>query len=77
MEISETVENTYVIPVASFVRGDVNKDGNVTIADVTALINYLLTNPDAIIIRNDTNSNGNVNISDVTSLVNYLLSKHW
>ena len=77
MEISETAENTFLLPVATYIRGDVNNDGNVSISDVTALINYLLTNPEAIIIRNDVNLNGKVNISDVTALINYLLSKQW
>ena len=60
-----------------FVRGDVNGDGNVTISDVTALIDLLLgggtiNNPAA-----DCNNDTNVTISDVTALIDYLLSGNW
>ena len=60
-------------------RGDVNIDGNVNIADVTALINYLLSkNASGISLEAaDCDVNGNLNITDVTTLINYLLSRHW
>ena len=60
-------------------RGDVNGDGSVSISDVTALIDYLLSgNSDAINMTNaDTNQDGNVSISDVTTLIDYLLSGTW
>ncbi len=53
-------------------RGDVNGDGSVNIADVTALIDLLLgsgtiSNPAA-----DCNQDGSVNIADVTTLIDYL-----
>ncbi|MBR6947938.1 MAG: BspA family leucine-rich repeat surface protein, partial [Muribaculaceae bacterium] len=58
-------------------RGDVNCDGSVNIADVTALIDLLLggstiSNPVA-----DCNLDGTVNIADVTALIDYLLSGTW
>jgi hypothetical protein len=56
--------------------GDVNDDGHVTIADVTALIDYLL-NSDASDINlgnADVSGDGQVNIGDVTSLIDMLLS---
>jgi len=57
--------------------GDVNGDGKVTIADVTALVNILLGkdsssyNLDAA----DVNEDGTRSIADVTALVNILLGK--
>ena len=60
-------------------RGDVDGDGDVNIADVTALIDYLLSgdatgvNLDAA----DCDKDGDVNIADVTSLIDYLLSGEW
>ena len=75
--ISDTAEKTYILPVASYIRGDVNNDGKVSINDVTTLINYLLGSPETIIVRNDVNLSGAVNISDVTDLIKYLLSKQW
>jgi hypothetical protein len=60
-------------------RGDVNGDHDVTISDVTALIDYLLTgnatgvNLDAA----DCDQSGGVSITDVTTLIDYLLVGHW
>ena len=60
-------------------RGDVNMDGNITIADVTALIDYLLDGDDSVIdlAAADTNLEGNVTIADVTTLIDYLLGGTW
>ncbi len=57
-------------------RGDVNLDGNVNIADVTALIDILLGGT-AAPAEADCNLDENVNISDVTTLIDYLLSGSW
>ena len=60
-------------------RGDVDVDGNVSIADVTALVDYLLSrNGDGIdTCAADCDQDGIVNISDVTALIDYLLSGQW
>ena len=60
--------------------GDVNRDGSVTIADVTALVNIILgkDNGDAPIYDHtaaDVNKDNSVTIADVTALVNILLGK--
>ena len=61
-----------------FIRGDVNDDGNVSIADVTALIDYLLGTNDGINLdAADCNADNNISIADVTALIDYLLSKSW
>ena len=59
--------------------GDVDMDGNVNIADVTALIDYLLSGDDSAIsiAAADCDDSGNVNIADVTALIDYLLSGSW
>ncbi|MBR5726629.1 MAG: hypothetical protein IKX56_07850 [Muribaculaceae bacterium] len=54
-------------------RGDVNGDGFVNITDVTALINYLLTDSGNV-VSPDVSLDGQVNITDVTVLINYLLT---
>ena len=59
--------------------GDVNNSGDVTIADVTALIDYLLSG-DATglnLAAADCNDSGDVSIADVTALIDYLLSGSW
>ena len=57
-------------------RGDVNFDGILSIADVTELIDILLnglTPPECA----DCNLDGNVSIGDVTALIDYLLMGDW
>ena len=66
-------------PQPQFIRGDVNNSNEVTIADVTALIDYLLTN-DATNINLDAadcNLSEDVTIADVTALIDYLLTGNW
>lgn len=58
------------------IRGDVNQDGSLNIADVTVLIDCLLTNSTAP-AEADCNLDNNVNIADVTVLIDYLLSGQW
>ena len=60
-------------------RGDVNGDGTVNIADVTAMIDYLLSGDESsiLLINGDVNKDGTVNIADVTALIDYLLSGAW
>ena len=70
------------IPVeagAATLRGDVNGDGTVTIADVTVLIDYLLTGDEAAInLENaDVSGDGLIGINDVTKLIDYLLIGSW
>ena len=54
--------------------GDVDHDGKVGIADVTALIDYLLSGTGACEICADVDESGAVNIADVTALIDMLLS---
>ena len=67
---------TVSMPV-SFTLGDVNEDGDVNIADVTALIDYLLGNNASTfsIEAADVHSDGDINIADVTALIDLLLGK--
>ena len=53
-----------------------NRDGSVTISDVTVLINKLLSHAEYDELA-DCNQDGSIAIQDVTVLINYLLSKHW
>ena len=59
--------------------GDTNCDGYINIADVTELIDYLLSGDSSQInlTNADTDKNGSVNIADVTELIDYLLEGHW
>ena len=66
-------------PEPQGLRGDVNNDGDVNIADVTALIDYLLSqDASGINLDNaDCNLDTEVNIADVTALIDFLLSNAW
>ena len=66
----------FVIPTTPppFTVGDVNGDGAVNIADVTALIDYLLGSGGSINVdAADVNGDEAVNIADVTALIDKLL----
>jgi hypothetical protein len=65
--------------VPAGLRGDVDNSQTVNIADVTALIDGLLSgNWDGANYDNaDCNLDGGVNIADVTALIDYLLSGVW
>ena len=58
------------------VRGDVDGNNEVSIADVTALIDILLGSGEPTTAA-DCNLDGEVGISDVTALIDYLLSGSW
>ena len=69
----------YVEPQPEVLRGDVNNSNDVTIADVTVLIDYLLSGEaTGVNLQNaDCNLSGDVSIADVTALIDYLLSGNW
>lgn len=55
------------------IPGDVNGDGNVTAADVTALYNFLLNDDDGSIVNGDVNGDGSITSGDITFVYNILL----
>ena len=65
--------------VKAYTLGDINGDGNVTVGDVTDLIDYLLFGnaSDINLGSADCNHDNKVNISDVTDLIDYLLMGSW
>ena len=56
-------------------KEDVDGDGYVTVADVTALYDYLLNNDDTYINSLDVNGDGEVTSSDITAIYNQLLGE--
>ena len=67
------------VTAPAFIRGDVNMDGDVTIADVTRLIDYLLSGDTGNFDSRaaDVNQEGSITIADVTALIDYLLGGTW
>ena len=56
--------------------GDVNDDGDVSISDVTSLINYLLgvTSSQFNASAADVNNDGKVTVADVAALIDLILA---
>lgn len=75
-------------PIRLDLRGDVNRDGAISISDVTAIIDILLVGPENQIYAEPTqmyprgldyeaadfNESGEISIKDVTELIDYLLA---
>ena len=57
------------------VKGDVNRDGNVDISDVVALVNIILNSSSDHQAEADLNNDGDIDISDVVALVNIILGQ--
>ena len=71
-----TVGDWVTPPDPQFIPGAVNNDQLVNIADVTALIDYLLDNTKEInLLAANMNDDDDVNIADVTALIDYLLNQ--
>ena len=60
-------------PLGQVVPGDVNGDGNVTAADVTALYDFLLNNDTTNLMNGDQNGDGDITAADVTAVYDILL----
>ena len=59
--------------IQGYIPGDVNGDGNVTAADITALYDYLLNNDATNIVNGDQNGDGNITAADVTRVYDVML----
>lgn len=60
---------------ASFLKGDVNGDGAVNIADINKLIDYILRDliNSETLQRGDVNGDGTINISDINAVIQIIL----
>ena len=69
------IQEVTLLQGQTYQRGDVNKDGMVSISDVTDLIDFLLSgNGDITLDVADINGDDAITISDVTELIDMLLS---
>ena len=66
-------------PQPQVMRGDVNGNNEVTIADVSALIDYLLTGDATGVNLDAADCNGvdGITIADVSALIDHLLTGSW
>lgn len=60
-------------------RGDVNKDGKIDVADVAALISYILKGDSSAISLDNAQCDlqGGIDVADVAALINFILKGHW
>ena len=79
LSTGSTVQYTDYCDIRSFVyhetvRGDVNGDGEVNIADVNAVIGVILSDAATATALDDVNGDGEVNIADVNAVIDMILS---
>ena len=55
------------------IPGDVNGDGFVTAADVTALYDYMLNNDESNIVKGDQDGDGHITAGDITTVYSIML----
>ena len=55
------------------IPGDVNGDGHVNSADVTALYDWMLNSDDSNLVNGDVNGDSSINSADITAVYNILL----
>ena len=55
-------------------RGDVNGDGSINVADVTALIQIVLNSQTIDLAIADLDNSGTINVADVTALIQMVLN---
>ena len=56
-------------------RGDVNGDGEIDIADAVCVVNYIVGNPTPtfVALAADANGDGDIDIADAVTIVNYIV----
>ena len=62
-----------VVTEPPVVAGDVDGDGVVTAADITALYNFMLSSDASAIVNGDQDNDGNITSGDVTAVYNILM----
>lgn len=61
---------------SGWLKGDVNGDGEVNVADINAIVGIILGHPadDSTLRRADVNEDGEINIADINAIVEIILS---
>lgn len=64
-----------IFTVADCILGDVNKDGIITVSDITSLGQYLIDNDDTVINKAaaDANGDGEVTVGDITTIATMII----
>ena len=75
LSVPDFVVMVTAVKGSAHVFGDVNCDGVVTSADITALYSYLLNGDETFIATSDVDGDGSVTSSDVTMIYSILMDK--
>jgi PKD repeat protein len=75
---ADSLERENCIHVLPWIRGDVNADSNISLADVIYLANYVLKGGSSPlpVASGDVNCAGKIDLADVICLANYILKGH-
>lgn len=70
-------ETTATVTMKTYIKGDANGDGSITITDAVAVVNYVMGNIPASFVFDaaDINESGDISITDAVGTVNLLLSQ--
>ena len=74
--INKTGKLLYTVPTSGGntpLPGDVNGDGDVTAADITALYDFLLSDDSTNLVNGDQNGDGDITSADITAVYDILL----
>lgn len=65
------------LSIENYVKGDVNGDNDVDIADAVCIVNYVVGKPTPAFNAKaaDANSDGDIDIADAVHIVNYVVGK--
>jgi len=66
----------FSMEINPIVQGDANGDGEVNVADIVEIVNYVLGKPSAkfVFTASDLNGDGEVNVTDIVKVVSIILS---
>lgn len=65
-------DSCFVTVYSDTIKGDVNGDGEVNIADINAVIDMILSG--SFEINGDVNADGEINIADINAVINQILT---
>ena len=70
-------ETTSILIIEDYVKGDVNNDGDVDIADAVCIVNYVVGKDTPVFVSKaaDVNGDGDVDIADAVRIVNLVVGK--
>ena len=67
---------TFGIMISSIIAGDTNSDGEINVADIVEIVNYIMGKPSAKFVKAaaDLNDDGEINVTDIVQVVNIIMS---